>query len=78
MGTSPSALGKLIVEAVILLSARTQNDGGKILRAAAQVYQVDTDMIALKVKHEFAAKEKARVSARIEPKTTAKALKKTA
>ena len=32
-----SALGKLIVETVILLSARTQSDGGKVLRAAAQV-----------------------------------------
>ena len=55
-----SALGKLIVETVILLSARTQSDGGKVLRAAAQAYKVDTDSIALKVKHEFAAKDKAR------------------
>jgi len=50
------AIGKLIVEAVILLSASKQADGGKILRAAAQVYKVDTDAIALKVRHEFAAK----------------------
>jgi hypothetical protein len=56
-----SALGKLIVETVILLSARTQSDGGKVLRAAAQVYKVDTDAIALKVKQEFAAKEKGEV-----------------
>jgi ParB family chromosome partitioning protein len=55
-----SALGRLIVESVILLSARTQPDGGKMLRAAAQVYKVDTDAIALKVKQEFSAKEKAR------------------
>jgi ParB family chromosome partitioning protein len=73
-----SALGKLIVETVILLSARTQPDGGKVLRAAAQVYKVDTDAIALKVKHEFTAKEKARSRKRIEPKPAAKALKKTA
>jgi ParB family chromosome partitioning protein len=73
-----SALGKLIVETVILLSARTQSDGGKVLRAAAQVYKVDTDAIALKVKQEFAAKEKARSQKRIEPKSAAKALKKTA
>jgi ParB family chromosome partitioning protein len=73
-----SALGKLVVETVILLSARTQSDGGKVLRAAAQVYKVDTDAIALKVKHEFAAKEKARSQKRIEPKPAAKALKKTA
>jgi len=73
-----SALGKLIVETVILLSTRTQSDGGKVLRAAAQVYKVDTDAIALKVKQEFAAKEKARSQKRIEPKPTAIALKKTA
>ena len=54
------AIGKLIVEAVILLSASKQADGGKVLRAAAQVYKVDTDAIALKVKHEFAAKAKAK------------------
>ncbi len=51
-------LGKLIVEAVILLSARTQPDGGKVLRAAAQAYKVDTEAIALTMKQEFAAKEK--------------------
>jgi ParB family chromosome partitioning protein len=73
-----SALGRLIVETVILLSARTQSDGGKVLRAAAQTYKVDTDAIALKVKQEFAAKEKARSQKRIEPKPAAKALKKTA
>jgi ParB family chromosome partitioning protein len=73
-----SALGKLIVEAVILLSARTQSDGGKVLRVAAQVYKVDTDAIALKVKHEFAAKEKARSVKKVELKSAAKALKKTA
>ena len=71
-------IGKLIVEAVILLSASKQADGGKILRAAAQAYKVDTDAIALKVKHEFAAKEKARSAAKIEPKPVEKALKKSA
>jgi ParB family chromosome partitioning protein len=73
-----SVIGKVIVEAVILLSASKQADGGKILRAAAQAYKVDTDAIALKVKHEFAAKEKARSAAKIEPKPVPKALKKTA
>jgi ParB family transcriptional regulator, chromosome partitioning protein len=73
-----SALGKLIFETVILLSARTQSDGGKVLRAAAQVYKVDTDAIALKVKHEFSAKEKARSAQKIEPKPVPKALKKSA
>jgi ParB family chromosome partitioning protein len=73
-----SALGRLIVETVILLSASRQSDGGKILRAAAQTYKVDTDVIALKVKHDFAAKEKARSVAKIEPKPVPKALKKRA
>src|SRR5580658_4221744 len=45
-------IGKVIIEAVILLSARTQADGGKTLRNAAQVYGVDTDAVALKVKQE--------------------------
>ena len=71
-------VGKLIVEAVILLSASKQADGGKVLRTAAQAYKVDTDAIALKVKHEFTAKEKARSAAKIEPKPALKALKKTA
>jgi ParB family chromosome partitioning protein len=72
-----SDLGKLIVETAILLSARTQPDSGKVLRAAAQVYKVDTDAIALKVKHEFAAKEKAKTEKKAEPKAATKALKKT-
>jgi ParB family chromosome partitioning protein len=71
-------IGKVIVEGVILLSASKQADGGKILCAAAQAYKVDTDAIALKVKHEFAAKEKARSATKIEPKPAPKALKKTA
>jgi len=65
-------IGKLIVEAVILLSARSQSDGGKILRSAAQVYGVDTDSVTLKVKQEFAAKEKARKATKPEPKPVAK------
>jgi ParB family chromosome partitioning protein len=66
------AIGKLIVEAVILLSASKQADGGKVLRTAAQAYHVDTDAIALKVKQEFATKEKARKS----PQTATKAISK--
>lgn len=66
-------VGKLIVEAVILLSARTQADGSKTLRAAAQVYGVDTEAIALKVKQEYATKDKARTTSKPEPKSVAKA-----
>ena len=54
-------VGKLIVEAVILISAKTPADSGKTLRNAAQTYNVDTDAIALKVKQEFGAKEKAKL-----------------
>jgi ParB family chromosome partitioning protein len=53
-------LGKLIIEAVILLSARTQTDSGRTLSTAAKAYGVDVDTLALKVKHEFVAKEKDR------------------
>jgi len=73
------AIGKLVVvEAVILLSASKQADEGKVLSRAAQAYKVDTDAIALKVKDDFTAKEKARSAAKIEPKPVPKALKKTA
>ena len=70
-------IGKLVVEAVILLTARTQADGGKMLRVAAQVYGIDTDAVALKVKQEFTAKDKARKAANPEPKSPAKAEAKT-
>ena len=65
-------LGKLIVEGVILLSARTQADGGKTLRTAAHVYGVDTDAMALKVKQEFATREKVRRASKPEPKPQSK------
>lgn len=71
-----SAIGRLIVETVILLSARSQNDGGKVLRTAAQAYKVDTDAITLKVRQEFSAKEKARKAApQATPKPASKAKK---
>jgi ParB family chromosome partitioning protein len=66
-------LGKLIVEAVILLPARTPADGSKTLRTGAQVYGVDTEAIALKVNQEFAARDKARNVSKPEPKPVAKA-----
>jgi len=43
---------------VILASGRSH--GTNALREAATIYKVDTDAIALKVKQEFAAKEKAK------------------
>jgi ParB family transcriptional regulator, chromosome partitioning protein len=73
-----SELGRAMVETAILLAARSQSDGGKVLKAAAQTYKVDTDAIALKVKQDFAAKQKAKSDKRVEPKPATKALKKTA
>lgn len=70
-------LGRLIVEVAILLSARAQPDAAKVLRAAAQTYNVNTDAVALKVKQEFAAKAKAKQSQKVEVKPVAQA-KKTA
>ena len=52
-------LSRLLVEASILLATGRSN-GTSALRDAATVYKVDTDAIALKVKQEFAAKEKAK------------------
>jgi ParB family transcriptional regulator, chromosome partitioning protein len=73
-----SELGRAMVEIVILLAARSHSDGGKIVKAAAQSYKVDTDAIALKVKQEFAAKDKAKGATKPVAKPTAKASKKAA
>ena len=48
-------LGQLLLETVILHSARTQSEIGKALKDAALHYKVDTDAIAQKIKTEFAA-----------------------
>jgi ParB family transcriptional regulator, chromosome partitioning protein len=52
-------LSPLLVETSILLAASRENPN-TVLRDAATAYKVDTDAIAVKVKQEFAAKEKAR------------------
>lgn len=66
-------LSRMLVETSILLAASRSNPA-TILRDAASMYKVDTDAITLKVKQEFAAKEKAKKSL---PSTT-KAAKKAA
>jgi ParB family chromosome partitioning protein len=63
-----SALGGLLVEITILHAASKQN-AAQVLRDATVAYKVDVDAISLKVKHEFAAKEKAKLA----PKPAAKA-----
>lgn len=50
-------LSCLMVESSILLAA-SRGNAAAILKDAAASYKVDTDAIALKVKQEFAAKEK--------------------
>lgn len=72
-----NTLGRILVETAILLSMRAEADTAKVLREAAQVYKVDTDAIAAKVKQEFAAKEKARVVKKPAPKQPVKAPPKT-
>jgi len=56
-----SVLGGLLVEITILHVAVRQN-GMQVLRDAATIYKVDVDAIGQKVKQEFAAKEKARLT----------------
>lgn len=52
-----STLSRLMIETAILLAASRTNTA-TVLRDAASTYKVNTDAIALKVKQEFAAKEK--------------------
>jgi ParB family chromosome partitioning protein len=66
-GIEESALGSLLVEIAIMHWATRQN-AAQVLRDAATVYRVDVDGIASKVKQEFAAKEKAKLSKRPFPK----------
>jgi ParB family chromosome partitioning protein len=63
-----STLGGVLVEITILHAVMRQN-AMQVLRDAATAYKVDADAISLKVKQEFAAKEKARLV----PKATATA-----
>jgi ParB family transcriptional regulator, chromosome partitioning protein len=67
-----SALGRVLVEFTILHAA-TQQDAAMVLRDAATLYKVDTDAITLKVKQEFAAKEKTKKETKTVPKNAKKA-----
>ncbi len=73
-----SKLGRILVEAIILLSMHNQADAAKILRDAAQAYKVDVDTISATVKQEFAAKEKGKAAKKSKPKSAAKAQPKVA
>lgn len=69
-------LSRLMVEGTILLAAPRHN-GTNVLKDAAALYKVDTEGIGQKVKHEFAAKAKAKRECEPEAKPVTKA-KKTA
>jgi ParB family transcriptional regulator, chromosome partitioning protein len=71
-----SALGRILVEAVILLSMHNQADTAKVLREAAQTFKVDIEAITAQVKQEFASKEKAKTATKAAPKAPAKAQSK--
>lgn len=72
-----SKLGRILVEAAILLSMHNQTDAAKVLRGAAHAYKVDVDAISATVKQEFAAKEKGRTTKKVAPKPTVKQVKAT-
>jgi ParB family chromosome partitioning protein len=55
-----------------------RQNAAQVLRDAATAYKVDVDAIGLKVKQEFAAKEKARLTKKPPTKTVAKAQPKLA
>ena len=73
-----STLGRLLVEVAILQTTHSPNDTGKTLREAADYYKVDVAAITSKVKHEFAAKEKAKAAKKATPKPASKPTKKAA
>jgi ParB family chromosome partitioning protein len=58
----------LLVEITVLQAAIRQN-AAQVLRGASAAYKVDADAVSLKVKQEFATKEKAKQA----PKPAAKA-----
>jgi ParB family chromosome partitioning protein len=72
-----SVLGSVLVELTILLTAASQQ-AMQVLNDAAALYKVDSDAIAVKVKQEFAAKDKAKAAKKATPKPPAKQQVKTA
>jgi ParB family chromosome partitioning protein len=70
-----SALAGLVVEITILHAALRQN-ATQVLRDAATFYKVDVDAIGLKVKQEFAAKEKGQTAKKVATKGQPRAVKK--
>jgi ParB family transcriptional regulator, chromosome partitioning protein len=67
-----SVLGSVLVESTILYMSIRHNPA-QVLSEAAAVYKVDTDAITLKVKQEFAAKEKTQAAKKLVDKAAKKA-----
>jgi ParB family transcriptional regulator, chromosome partitioning protein len=67
-------LSRLFGEATILLAAARTNPAS-VLRDAAAIYKVDTDAITLKVRQEFAEKEKAKKASKPAPSAAVKTKK---
>ena len=67
-----SVLGSVLVETTVLYMS-TRHNPAQVLNEAATLYKVDTDAIALKVKQEFAAKEKVKKAAQPAAKVAKKA-----
>jgi ParB family chromosome partitioning protein len=70
-------LGRALVELTIALAAARSN-GAHVLSEAAAIYKLDAQAIALKVKQEFAAREKQRRENRPSANSATKKIKKTA
>jgi hypothetical protein len=70
-----SALGRLVIELVILQSTQSQTESAKVLREAATIYKVDIEAITAQVRQEFTAKEKTKDGKKAAPKQATKASK---
>jgi ParB family chromosome partitioning protein len=65
-------LGRILVEAALLLTIRSPVDAERIFREAARVYRIDVDTIATKVKQEFAANQRVKTDKKIAAKHKAR------
>lgn len=66
-----SVLGSVLVETTVLYMS-TRHNPAQVLHEAAAAYKVDTEAIALKVKQEFAAKEKTQTAKKLVAKASSK------
>ena len=67
----------MLVE-ITILHATSRQYAAQVLRDATTAYKVDVDAISVKVKQEFAAKEKAKLAPKAAGKTTQPKTKKAA